>query len=137
MSCAPERETRRCSITWTIFFFGIEQTPADGRAPTFQGFLALCDMVGVPLQADKCVPPTTRLEILGIIVDTTTMTFELPAKKKIARLTEGLTALLKRRRATRRELLSHACRCVPPDEGSCEESWTRLTRSTSPCTEWE
>ena len=103
-------------------YFGIEPAPASSAAPTFQAFLALCDAVGVPLQRDKCVAPATRVEILGIVVDTDRMTYELP-EAKLAKLTETIVALLGRQRATRRELLSaigllsHACRCVPPGRG--------------------
>ena len=62
-------------------FFGIEPPPGSGMAPTFQGFIELCDIVGVPLQAQKCVAPHTRVEILGIVIDTISMTYELPADK--------------------------------------------------------
>lgn len=103
-------------------FFGVEPGPSTSAAPTYQSFLALCDRVGVPLQPAKCTAPTTRLEILGIVVDTGSMTYELPARK-LQGLVECLGKLLVRKRATRRELLSlvgflaHACRCVPPGRG--------------------
>ena len=122
-------------------FFGIEPSPSSGAAPTYQTFLALCDRVGVPLQPGKCTAPTTRVEILGIIIDTAAMTYELPAEK-LKKLVDCLASLLGRRRATRRELLSlvgflgHACKCLPPGRGfmrrlldaaySVENAWHRI-----------
>ena len=99
-------------------FFGIEQPGVS----TYGAFLDLCAITGVPLQPHKCVPPSTRVEILGVVVNTSTMCFELPAAKLQA-LTDQVAAILGRRRTTRRALLSvvgllaHACRCVPPGRG--------------------
>ena len=43
---------------------------------TYQNLTRLCERVGVPLAPNKCSPPSTRIEILGIIVDTTKMCYE-------------------------------------------------------------
>ena len=100
-------------------FFGVESGAAPTAVSTYQCFVQLCARVGVPLAEDKMAAPSTRVEILGIVVDTVKMTYELPAKKLRA-LVETLEDVAGKRCATRRQLLSvagrlvHACKCVPP-----------------------
>ena len=78
--------------------------------------------LGVPLAADKCVPPTTRLVLLGVEIDTDSMTISMPAEK-CASLLDKLQALANRPKAKRRTLLSvvgilgHASKCIPPGRG--------------------
>ena len=97
-------------------FFGVE--PTDAVVSTFQCFQLLCERIGVPLAPGKSVAPATRVEILGIIVNTERMTYELPDRKLVELLT-CLRDLAGKRRVTRRQLLSvagrlaHACKCVP------------------------
>ena len=80
---------------------------------------AICRELGVPLADEKWSPPSTRLEILGVRIDTTAMTIALP-DRKLADLRETLGVLQGRQKCTQRELLSlvgrlvHASKCVPP-----------------------
>ncbi|KAF0295209.1 hypothetical protein FJT64_007215 [Amphibalanus amphitrite] len=79
----------------------------------------VCNLLRVPLAADKSVAPTTSLTLLGVLIDTQAMTVALPPDKLRA-LRDSLGTLLTRRKCTKRELLSivgrlvHAAKCVPP-----------------------
>ena len=84
-------------------FFGVEV--AHARLPTFTTFIDLCGRIGVPLAAEKCIAPTSRLEILGIIVDTAALTYALPAKK-LQDIVTGVASVIKASKVTRRDLLS-------------------------------
>ena len=48
---------------------------------SLQSFFALCESVGVPLNHEKTVMPTTQAELHGIKVDTMSMTMSLPDDK--------------------------------------------------------
>ena len=102
------------------FFLAAPSAAAASRA--YRTILTLTQSLGVPLAADKCVPPTTRLVLLGVETDTDRMTIALPADKQAA-LISSLHALSRRTKATRRELLSvvgslmHAAKCIPPGRG--------------------
>ena len=86
---------------------------------TYQTILNLAAELGVPLAADKCTPPTTRLTLLGVVLDTQTMTISLPPDK-VEGILSSLSSLQHRSKATKHELLSvvgklvHASKCVPP-----------------------
>ena len=103
-------------------FFGVEKAAPPATTTTYQNLIRLCERVGVPLAPNKCSPSSTRIEILGIIVDTTKMCYELPARK-LQDILESIRGMIRKQKTTRRELLSlvgklvHACRCLPPGRG--------------------
>ena len=79
----------------------------------------ICAAVRVPLAEKKCVGPTTSLALRGVQIDTVKMTVGLPPDK-LGRLRDTIGGLLRRRKCTKKELLSavgrlvHAAKCVPP-----------------------
>ena len=102
------------------FYFVANSNAAAARS--YQTILTLSHRLGVPLAPEKCVPPTTRLVLLGVELDTTTMTISLPSEKAIAIL-DALRDLYPHSKTTKRQLLSlvgklvHASKCVPPGRG--------------------
>ena len=100
-------------------FFGIGPKGSDSADAAYTRLRDICAKVGVPLAEGKCAPPSTRMELLGVVIDTETMTLALP-EAKIAGIQELLKTLLGRQKCTQRELLSvvgrlvHASKCVPP-----------------------
>ncbi|XP_043215429.1 uncharacterized protein LOC122378437 [Amphibalanus amphitrite] len=99
-----------------FFFIGPADTDACRRA--YRTFLSICEHCDIPLSPAKCSPPSTRMELLGCVLDTADMTISLPLAKLRA-----LIALLRETRSTRtirqRQLLSligklvHATKCIP------------------------
>lgn len=99
-----------------FFFFSPQNSDLCRRA--YQCFLDLCSFCNIPVANDKCRPPSTRMELLGCILDTDSLTISLPAAK-----VEGIIAALKTVRRSRkvrqRDLLSligkliHATKCIP------------------------
>ena len=91
--------------------------PADA-AQAYAGMIQICATVGVPLAAEKCTEPSTRMTLLGLDLDTDRLTIALPADKLLA-LRDTLQQLLGQHKCTRRALQSlvgrlvHAARCVP------------------------
>lgn len=75
--------------------------------------------LNIPLSLKKTVGPTTRLEYLGIILDSETMVAQLPVDK-IERILQAINSFCERKSCTKRELLSllghlnYACRVIPP-----------------------
>ena len=61
--------------------------------------------LSIPIAKQKTVGPTTKLEYLGIILDTVLMQASLP-HDKLSRLTEIVTVFLQKRKCTKCELLS-------------------------------
>ena len=80
--------------------------------------IRVCKVLGVPLAIDKVSGPSTTLEFLGIILDTSKMEARLPAEK-LARTQQTVTEWLDKRNAKKREILSlvgvlqHAAKVVP------------------------
>jgi hypothetical protein len=76
-----------------------------------------CAEMGFPLKDDKVVGPTTSLDFLGIILDTSAMELRLP-DDKVAQLETLLDQWASRRSCCKRDLLSligklaHACKIV-------------------------
>ena len=77
-----------------IFFIGPAGTDDYQRA--YRTFLCICDRCQVPLSPHKCSPPSTRMELLGCVLDTAAMTISLPHTRLRA-----LIALLREARAAR------------------------------------
>ena len=62
-----------------LFFFS--RSGSAMCAVTYDAFLSLCATTGVPIAADKCSPPSTRMTLLGCILDTEALTISLPDDK--------------------------------------------------------
>ena len=79
----------------------------------------LCNYLGVPIQKEKTVLPTTCIEFMGITIDTRQMETRLPPDK-IAKIKERLTEMLNCKKTTLKNiqsligLLNFACCVVPP-----------------------
>ncbi|GAU97793.1 hypothetical protein RvY_09027 [Ramazzottius varieornatus] len=78
----------------------------------------LCQHLGVPLDPEKTVLPTTRLEFLGVTLDTVEFTMSIPTSK-IKDPFDYLTYFANRTEAYKRDILSLAGRlswctkCIP------------------------
>lgn len=108
-----------CNYLDDFFGVGPPNSPQAGHA--FNTFLRVCEEIGVPLAEQKCVPPTTHIEILGVSFDTTTMTLALPAEKVQDIIIEieslGVDSgppVSKRKLLSIAGKLANASRCIPP-----------------------
>ena len=87
-------------------------------AVTYHTFLSLCAKTGVPVAQEKCSPPSTRMNLLGCILDTDTLTISLPINK-VQDIIHVLTTVRRARKVKQRDLLSligklvHAIKCIP------------------------
>ena len=97
--------------------------PASGQCQNdLQTLIDVCGRLGVPLAEEKIEGPTTRLEILGITIDSNMMQLSLPGHK-MTELTSQLQAWQGKKTATKRDLqslarkLQHAAKVVRP--GRC------------------
>lgn len=68
-------------------------------------FMQLCTNLGVPLASEKIEGPSTSLTFLGITLDTANMEIKLP-QDKLLRIKAILATWLKKKTATKREILS-------------------------------
>ena len=109
--------TNRCIITWTtIFFFGTGFSADCHR--TYSAFLNICRACNIPVSQQKCCAPSTRMQLLGCIIDTEAMTISLPTRK-VEDIVCHLRQLLRVRTARQRDVLSiagklvHAAKCIP------------------------
>lgn len=81
--------------------------------------LHVCREVGFPVMAEKVVGPSTVIDFLGFLIDTTAMEIRLP-EEKLRRLKHLIQAWRPRKSCTKRELLSlignlqHASSVVKP-----------------------
>jgi len=79
---------------------------------------SVCNDLGVPLASEKQAGPSTKLEFLGIIIDTVRQELQLP-EDKLARLRVLTDRLKSRDSCFKRELesflgvLNHACSVIP------------------------
>ena len=73
--------------------------------PAFQALSALLQRLRVDTSAEKMVPPTTRLEFLGIMFDSATMTMEI-SQPKMVEIKKELSTWLLKSAARRREVES-------------------------------
>ena len=79
----------------------------------------VCSLLGIPLALEKVEGPSDSRTFLGIILDTQHMEACLPAEK-IQRIQTSLSSWLKKKKATKREILSlvgllqHATKVVKP-----------------------
>ncbi|XP_043216964.1 uncharacterized protein LOC122379098 [Amphibalanus amphitrite] len=99
-----------------FFFIGPADSADCERA--YDVFLTICEQCKVPLSEQKCCAPSTKMELLGCVLDTANMTISLPQAKL-----QALITLLREIRASRtvrqRRLLSlvgklvHATKCIP------------------------
>ena len=62
-----------------FFFFSPAGSPLCAAA--FNTFLSLCSTCGFPVAEDKSQPPSTRMELLGCVLDTNDLTISLPERK--------------------------------------------------------
>lgn len=82
-----------------------------------QTLMGLVRKLGFSINYDKLEMPTTRLDFLGITLDTERMTLELP-QKKLVDLESELQTLRSRERCTKKQLqrvvgkLNFACSCI-------------------------
>lgn len=82
-------------------------------------FISMCEVLGVPIKAEKTEGPSTVLTFLGIELDTIHMEARLP-QVKVEKIRTVLGATRKRKKVTLRELqsliglLNHACCVVVP-----------------------
>lgn len=68
-------------------------------------FIQMSDFFGVPLASEKTVFPATRIEFLGITINSLTMEFLLP-ENKIARIVHLLRVLIDSKKTTLKQLQS-------------------------------
>lgn len=99
-----------------FFFVGSSYSGDCQRA--YEAFRTVCSYCNIPVAEDKCCEPTTRMELLGCIVDTVTMTISLP-ERKVNDIIAAIESISKKRTVRQRDLLSvigklvHAAKCVP------------------------
>lgn len=99
-------------------FFFFSPAASSLCASTYQTFLSICETCGVPLSREKCCPPTTRMELLGCVLDTECLTISLP-EHKVQDIILCLQSVRQSRKVRQRELLSligkliHATKCIP------------------------
>ena len=67
--------------------------------------IRLFDFIGVPLAPDKIVLPSCTVTYLGIEIDSLNLTIRLP-ELKLKELQSSLAVWIKRKKCTKRELLS-------------------------------
>ena len=67
--------------------------------------IRICEELGVPLAPDKIEGPAQRITFLGIEIDTVSMRVQLPPEK-IKKLKEKLEGVGKKKRITKKDLLS-------------------------------
>ena len=118
----------KCGISFVCHFlddFLIMEPPSLGPDPFLDCKASRTSMqltfkeLNVPLAPAKTVGPATRLEFLGIILDSEQMQASLP-QDKVIRLQEELAKWSNRRKGTLKELqsligsLNFACRVIPP-----------------------
>ena len=84
-------------------FLGAEEKARIWAA--FHHLTTLLEQLGVETAPDKIVPPTTRIEFLGITLDSQTMTMEVP-EDKLKEIKAELQTWLYRTEATRRDVES-------------------------------
>jgi hypothetical protein len=100
-----------------FIFFSRKGTNHCRKALT--SFLALCHRLGLPITEAKTVWPSTRVQLHGLEVDTTTMELRLPPDK-LADLKQRGADMYRRRKVTLQELqsllgsLNFACRAIVP-----------------------
>ena len=79
--------------------------------------LALCAQLGVPVAHEKTAGPSTQLTFLGFELDTEKLELRLP-ETKLLRVREALSLWIKRKTATKRDLLGlvgllqHCCQAI-------------------------
>lgn len=77
-----------------------EASPIKAQA-SFDAFLHLAEYLGLKLAANKCIPPATRVEWLGYLVDTQQMTVSIPEVKLHETLKECARWMLRTRANTK------------------------------------
>ena len=117
------------------FFFSPSTSPL--CAASYHAFLSLCEEGGLPVAQDKCQPPSTRMELLGCVLDTTRLTISLP-DRQVGDIVAALRSVRRSRKVRQRELLSllgklvHAAKCIPAGRSFFSAvSWTPLTRCSA------
>lgn len=99
-----------------FFFFSPAASPLCAAA--YQAFLSLCTSCGFPVAHNKCQSPSTRMELLGCVLDTDNLTISLPTRK-VQDIISALRTIRGSRKVRQRDLLSligklvHATKCIP------------------------
>ena len=99
-----------------FFFFSSENSPLCSE--TYHKFLDICNFCNIPTAPDKCNPPSTRMELLGCILDTDALTISLSASK-VQGIISAIKTVRGSRKVRKRDLLSligklvHATKCIP------------------------
>ena len=103
-------------------FLGVaDPNSAEGEMTVEKDFgdtLSLCDTLGIPLNPNKTVHPTTKLVFLGYELDTMALTISLPEPKRLAYMA-AIEKMRGKRAVTKKELesligkLMHASACIP------------------------
>ncbi len=100
-----------------FLIIGASDSPQCGES--LSKALARCDWFGMPISPTKTEGPATKLVLLGIEIDSVSMTISLPPEK-LSRLRAMIRDWESKRSCTKRELLSligylqHACRVIRP-----------------------
>ena len=97
------RQLRYFLLNYVDDFIGTETKEKIQAA--YDTLTQLLEDLGVETAKDKIVPPTTRLEFLGITFDTETMTMDISATK-LKEIKAELDTWLYRMKARRREVES-------------------------------
>ena len=87
------------------FLFGGNPN-SDSCKRTLDQALSICQEIGFPIMAEKVVAPTTVIDFLGVVIDTTRMEIRLP-EEKLVRLKAMINLWQSRKSCTKRKLLSH------------------------------
>lgn len=86
---------------------------------SLQQFVSMCDVLGVPIKAEKTEGPSTRIVFLGIELDSHSMEARLP-DEKVEKIRNAVHSAKRRKKMTLRELqsliglLNFACCVVVP-----------------------
>ena len=67
--------------------------------------MSVCSHLDIKIKTEKCVGPTTRITFLGIEIDKLSQTMRVP-KEKLSELLIETSALSKRKKCKKREILS-------------------------------
>lgn len=86
-------------------FIFIGPSDSDNCSVLMHTFSKICDTIGVPINDEKTVGPTTLLTFLGLDIDTVTMTLRIPIEK-LERLKTKLSPLLSVKKVILRDLES-------------------------------
>lgn len=100
-----------------FFFTGIPNSTDCAR--DLSNFLQMCEETHIPIKNEKTVHPTTKIEFLGVTLDSVQQVAQMPADK-VTKILNKINEFLKRKKVTLKELqqllglLNFACAVVAP-----------------------